>query len=160
MACKDTRKISKFVSFQDLIYGSSDYISAKIATKHLTSKFCRLIFHFVIIICFVFRCCSSFSNSGGSVSILVLPLCFMLSGQLLVQEKAEVAQGFVAGHLVFLFIIVSDFIYFIYKKKEQTEVAQGFVAGNLEFQLIRELKTFTHIRRGLTASLQILSGFL
>ena len=84
----------------------------------------------------------------------------MLSSQLLVQEKAEVAQGFVAGHLVFLFIIVSDFIYFIYKKKEQTEVAQGFVAGNLEFQLIRELKTFTHIRRGLTASLQILSGFL
>ena len=101
MACKDVRKISKYVFLQDLIYGSPDYISAKIATKHLTSKFCWLIFHFVIIICFVFRSCSSFLNSGGSVSILVLPLCFMLSSQLLVQEKAEVAQGFVAGHLEF-----------------------------------------------------------
>ena len=129
MAFKDARKISKFVFFckQDLTYGSPDYISAKIATKYLTSKFCWLISYFVIIICFVFRCCSSFSNSGGSVSILVLPLCFMLSSQLLVQEKAEVAQGFVARHL--------------------------------EFQLVRELKTFTHIGRGKTASLQILSEF-
>ena len=118
MACKDARKISKPVFLQDSIYGSPDYISAKIATKHLTSKFCWLISYFVyhhmfrfsllfIIfkfrgVCFysfVFRSCSSFLNSGGSVSILVLPLCFMLSSQLLVQEKAEVAQGFVAGHL-------------------------------------------------------------
>ena len=101
MAFKDARKISRSVFLQDLIFDSPDYISAKIATKHLTSKFCWLIFYFVIIICFVFRSCSSFLNSGGSVSILVLPLCFMLSSQLLVQEKAEVAQGFVAGHLVF-----------------------------------------------------------
>ena len=110
MAFKDVRKISKSVFLQDLIYGNPDYILAKIATKHLTSKLCWLIFYFVIIICFVFRSCLSFSNSGGSVSILVLPLCFMLSSQLLVQEKAEVAQGFVAGHLVFLFIFVLDFI--------------------------------------------------
>ena len=72
-------------------------------------KFRGVCFYF-----FVFRSCSSFLNSGGSVSILVLPLCFMLSSQLLVQEKAEVAQGFVAGYLKFLFIIVLYCVYHTY----------------------------------------------
>ena len=71
---------------------------------------------------FVFRSCSSFLNSGGSVSILVLPLCFMLSSQLLVQEKAEVAQGFVARHLEFQ--LVRELKTFIHRGRGKTASLQ------------------------------------